>query len=100
MQQLQTIIYGVIRGFDVQTLPRETQTIVAKLKREIADARLDIRDAEFADTAVEYKRHVAEAKVRLIQVNKAILVLSSEGLFRAVEVAELSAKLEQLSDEL
>ncbi len=100
IKQLESVINGILRAHDVQTLERETQKAIANLKRELVDARLDIRDAEFADTGEEYRRHVAEAKARLVKVNKSILNLSSDGLFNPIEVAELSARLEQLSSEL
>jgi hypothetical protein len=100
IKQLETVINSILRTHDVQALERETQKAVAHLKRELTDARLDIRDAEFADTGEDYRRHVSDAKARLVKVNKSILNLSSDGLFKPVDVAELSAKLDQLSSEL
>ncbi len=100
IKQLEVVVQGVLRKQDAQDLPRECQKIMAELKRDLTDARMDIRDSEYADTGEEYKRHATEGKKRIVRVNKAILALSSYDMFGPVEVAELSAKLEQIAEDL
>ncbi len=74
------------------------QKAVARLSNDLTDARLDIRDYEMSDTRAEQLRHSKQAVARLEKVRKAILALSEYNVFTAVDVAQLSAQLEQISE--
>jgi hypothetical protein len=100
IKQAELLIKGVLRKQDLHSLSRADQKVIAQLKQDISDARLDIRDSEYADTGEDYKRHVTTAKQRIAKVIAAILVLSQEGIFSPIEVAELSAKLEIIGSRL
>jgi hypothetical protein len=100
IKQAETMIKAVLRRQDLQSFSHADQKTIARLKQDIVDARLDIRDAEYADTGEDYRRNVKEAKQRLAKIIAAILLLSQEGLFSPIEVAELSAKLEIIGSAL
>ena len=70
------------------------------LKRDMADARLDVRDYELADTRDEQRKLAGEAKARLKTVEQGILAASQYNIFSAVEVAQLSAIIAQLQERL
>ncbi|GAC1387831.1 MAG: hypothetical protein NVS1B7_2470 [Candidatus Saccharimonadales bacterium] len=100
IRQHETTINAVLRLYHLHDLDKNRQKLIAELKRDLVDAKLDIRDAEYADTRAEYARHAAAAKKRIVQVIDHILALSQFNIFSPVEVAELSAKFEQLRGDL
>lgn len=70
------------------------------LKRDLTDARLDIRDYELAETKAEQLRLGEDASKRLTSVQQGILAASQYNVFSAVEVAQLSAQIAQLQEQL
>ena len=70
------------------------------LKRDVANARLDIRDYELAETKIEQVRLGSDATKRLEAVRHGILAVSQNNVFGAVEVAQLSAQIESLIERL
>lgn len=70
------------------------------LKRDLTDARLDIRDYELAETKAEQQRLGSAASKRLASVEQSILAASQHDIFSPVEVAKLSAQIAQLQDQL
>ena len=76
------------------------QQEVKLLKRDLIDARLDVRDYELAETKAEQRQLGSDATKRLADVQHSILVASQYNIFSAVEVAQLSAQIAQLQDQL
>ena len=72
--------------------------VVASLKSELTDARLDIRDYELSETREEQLGKVRDAKRRLELIRKGILAASEYNIFTAIDVAQLTAQLEQISE--
>lgn len=70
------------------------------LKRNLSDARLDIRDFELAETKAEQQQLGSDASKRLTSVEQGILAASQQDIFSALEVAKLSAQIAQLQDQL
>ena len=99
VRRLETQVQAILRDIDTDR-PKSQQQLARQLKQNLTDARLDIRDAEYADTGVEYGRHVAQAKKRLTKVNADMLHLSQDGIFSALEVAELGVNIEQIVEAL
>jgi hypothetical protein len=89
-------IGSVLSAYDVTEFPAKEKELVAQLKHLLIDARLDARDYEYAETRAEQLRIVKEAKERLEQLQQGILKASEYNLFSAVDVAELSARIQQL----
>lgn len=96
MKSLETQLSGVLSGFDILELPKAEQKIIAMLRRDATDARLDLRDYELSETRDEQLGKAQEAKKRLERIRKGILAASEYNVFSAPEVAQLSAKLEQI----
>jgi len=70
------------------------------LKRDLTDARLDIRDYELAETKAEQQQLGDGASKRLARVEQSILAVSQHDIFSALEVAKLSAQIAQLQEQL
>lgn len=74
--------------------------VVTALKYELVDARLDIRDYELSETREEQLANAKSAKERLDNVRKHILVASEHNIFSAIDVAHISANIEQVIDNI
>ncbi len=66
----------------------------------MADARLDVRDYEYAETRAEQQQHAKAAKKRLEQVRQAVLLASEYNVFSAIDVAHTTATIEQITKHL
>ena len=87
-------------GVDVAELDTPVRKLVQDFKRGMTDIRLDVRDFEFADTLADQRRSGQIANRRLEKVRKQVLALSDQGLVSAADVAEYSARIEDLTKEL
>jgi hypothetical protein len=70
------------------------------LKNDLIDARLDIRDYELSETREDQLRRARDANKRLERIRKSILAASEYNVFNAVDVAQLTAQLEQIIENL
>ena len=78
----------------------QMQRNIKLLRRDVIDARLDIRDYELAETRAEQVRIGKDASKRLKQIEQSILGASQYNIFSAIEVAQLSAAIAQLQEHL
>lgn len=97
---LEAQINAVLSVIDADASPIEERKIITLLKRQIVDARLDIRDYDYADTRVEQSRHGEEARKRLEQLEILIIAASEYNIFGAADVAQISAHAQALAAEL
>ncbi len=98
MQQIDRQVKGVLRTIQHDELDREEAKLVKQLKQLCNEARLDVRDYEYAETReVQAKAGVAAHK-SLTSVEKCIVRLS--GIFGPADVAELSARVDQIRSRL
>ena len=98
VKAFETHLGGTLRSVDVYTLDKLVQKLVNSLKQEIVDARLDVRDYELSETREEQLAKAKEARRRLERIRKNILAASEYDVFGAVDVAQLSAQLEQIRE--
>lgn len=70
------------------------------LKRQAAEARLDMRDYGLAETAAAQQRLAAETRARLQELDTLILKAGSLELIGAADVAQFSAIAQQLMSDL
>jgi hypothetical protein len=89
-----------LSGLDIPSLSHDTQAIVQTLRQTIIDARLTVQEYTFAETREEQAKAAREAQEYLAQAQKGILAASSHSIFGAVDVAHLSANIEQITDRL
>jgi len=100
VKSLETQLRGVLSPMDIFSLPAAERRIVTSLKDEVVDARLDIRDYELSETRDEQLGKARDAKRRLEKIRKEILAASEYNVFGAADVAQLSAELEQIIENL
>ena len=93
---LSSHLQRTVSRFDVDSLDRAEQKLLALAKRLAVDVRLDVRDYELAETRPEQERLGATARKRLDHLQRTVLQASEHNLFSAIEVAELSAQIDQL----
>ena len=93
---IETYINAIAYGYDADSLSFADKSLVEQIKRGITDARLDIRDYEVADTRAEQLRLQQAVHARLHSLQDDILKASQTGMFSAIEVAHISAMIEQL----
>ncbi len=95
-RELERQIIGILSYFDVNELPMGQRELVTQLKHQLVDARLDARDYEYAQTRAEQLLAAKQGKRRMAEVQKGLLRASEHNMFGAVDVAQLSARIEQL----
>ena len=78
----------------------QVQRDIERLRHELADIRLDIRDYELAETRAEQAKLGNDARRRLKLAEQAILAASQYNIFSAIEIAQLSATIAQLIERL
>lgn len=98
IQQVDRQLKGLLRQYPVESLTVEERRYVKQLKQLINEARLDVRDYDFAQTRVEQDAHGKNALQRIRKLVETILNLSS--VFGPADIAQLTAQLEQIGEDL
>jgi len=86
----------VIASFDLDDMPVKERDLLTACKQTAIDARLDIRDYEYADTRADQIELAKEARMRLKTLHNLLVKASEYNVFGAVDIAHLSAQIEQL----
>lgn len=81
-------------------IDQQAQRELKLLRRDLTDARLDVRDYELAETRAEQAKLGHDAAERLKVVRQSMVVVSQYGIFSAIEIAQLSAQLEAIVERL
>lgn len=90
----------ILRLVDVDTLEPAARKVIADTRLTIVDTRLDIRDYELSETREEQLKKAVEGKKRVEELRKLILKASEYNIVGSVDVAHLSAQLEQIHERL
>jgi hypothetical protein len=100
IKSLEIQLRGVVSRLDLPELPAKERDVVVALKNDLIDAKLDIRDFELSDTLVEQRKHGKHGMESLEKVRSGILAASEYNIFSAIDVAQFSAQLEQIIEEV
>lgn len=100
IKSLELQLIGILSAIDIYAVSASEQKTVALLKRELTDARLDVRDYELSETRVEQLGKAQEARQRLNHVRRLILSASEFDIFGPVDVAQLTAQVELIDSRL
>lgn len=100
MKDLTALMQNKLSAFDLHSLSTEEKELVRVLKMQLTDARLDVRDYEYAQTRAEQQHAAHEGRQRLEQLQKLILQASEHNLVSAIDVAQLSALTQHIIAEL
>ena len=101
MRLLEQQVRRNFAAIELADLPKEERGMTEDLLRSLAEAKLDVRDYEFAETRAEQATLIAPAKKRIEAVRVAIIWLSSHGgIFGPADVAHLTASLDVVAEQL
>jgi hypothetical protein len=100
VKQVDTQISNILRGFDLRKLSSKERDIIAKLQQNLVDSRIYTNDYELSESREEQLDNAKKAKEWLEQARKNILAASEFNIFGAIDVAHLSAVLDQIISEL
>lgn len=95
-RELEQQIGSVLSTRDIDELPPKQRELTIQLRNLLIDVRLDARDYEYAETRANQLNVVKDSKKRLDALRQTIIKASEYNVFSPVDVAELSARIEQL----
>lgn len=98
LKKLDLNIKGVLSTLSVNT--RQEQRIVDVLRRDLSSLRLYVSDFQNAEHAKDSLKASRMAVKLLASVRQAIMSGSEHDMFGAVDVAHLTAQIEQLESKL
>ena len=100
VKQLDAHVNGILSHIDSDALMPDERNVFVLIKRQLTDCRLDVRDYEYAETRVEQADHAQTARRSLDTVQKYILQASERNMFSAIDVAHISAQIQQIITQL
>ena len=100
IKSLEIRVNATLSALDIYRLDVAERKTVRGLKSELNDARLDIRDYELSETREEQLKNAKHAVKRLERVRRLILAASEYNVFSSVDVAQLTAELEQIIENI
>lgn len=93
-------VNGIVSAIDIDALMPDERELIALIKRQLTDARLDTRDYEYAETRAEQVRYKEAAHARFQEAQQYILKASEYNIFSAIDTAHISAKIEHITKQL
>jgi len=99
-KDLEQHIGRIVSNHDIDSLENKQRQLLTDIKRIIVDARLDTRDYEYAETRAEQLKFGKIAVKRFETLRKMLVKASEYNLFSAVDIAQLSAHIEQLISQM
>jgi hypothetical protein len=97
---LELQINNILRKFDLPKLGTAERNILAKLQQNLTDSRIYASDYELSETRDEQIDNAKKANKWLDQARTNILAASEFNTFSAIDVAHLTANIDQLISEL
>lgn len=98
MQQIDRRVKAMLRTANIDELDREELHVLKQLKQHSNEARLDVREYEYAETRLEQEKAAVKARRNLAKLEKSILQLSS--IFGPADTADLGAHIDTLKTHL
>lgn len=99
-KDLEASLRAVFAQVDADLLPLDQRQLIVSIKRGATDARLDIRDYGMADTRSQQLHIAQEIRGSLELLQKNIVNASQYNLLSAIDVAQISAGIQQIISEL
>jgi hypothetical protein len=100
LQQIEAFVRGLLIAIVDDDLPAAGRRAVREIRQTMAQARKALRDYEREEDARVQARLLPETFMGLEQVRRNILDASQYDVFSAIDIAHLSAKIDQLMDRL
>jgi hypothetical protein len=99
-KNLETRVNSILRKFDFSRLNTDQRESLLALRQDLVNARIYTTDYELSETREEQLQNAKRAKQWLASARKKILKASEYNIFGAVDVAHLSARIDQISEDL
>jgi ribosome-binding factor A len=100
VKDLDRQIRSILRPIDVPKLDKGLRDNLSKMQQDLSDARVYASDYELSETREEQLDNAKQAKKYLNKVNRAVLNGSEYDIFNALDVAHLSALIDQIRADL
>ncbi len=100
VRELDTSLRESLSSLDIDSLPLHERDLIALIKRQVSDVRLDARDYEYAESRDEQLRYGKEARERLKALEENIVKASQQNVFGAISVVQLSTQIQQLMKQM
>jgi len=98
LKDVEDIIMAEIRLVDIYQVPLSEQRVITRIKNELVDSRLYIRDYESSENRQGQVDIASKLHLILNQLLKNILRISEYNILSAVDVAQVSAQLGQITE--
>jgi hypothetical protein len=100
IKQLESQINIILRKFDLRKMNANERNILTNLQQNLVDSRIYTHDYELSETREEQEDNAKKSKKWLDQARRNILSASEFDIFGAIDVAHLSAQIDQISADL
>ena len=100
VKRLDGDVRQILRAYDINRLPVKQRAQIADLQQDLVDARIYTQAYELSETREEQLTNAEHAKKWLTRSRRCILSLSEQDVFGAVDVAQLTARIEQVIDQI
>lgn len=99
-KRLEAEINMILRQVDQYKLDEKPRGAVVKLRQALVDAKIYIRDYELSEMRDAQINNAKKAKKWLEQARRQLLRASEFNIFGAIDVAHLSAQIDQIKADL
>lgn len=99
-KRLEADVRQALRKFEPTELDSKQRSLINRLEQDLTDIKLYTSEYESSDTHEERLEQSHSSNKKLNRAQKAILTLSEYNIFGPVDVAHLSAQIEQIMDGL
>lgn len=100
VKQVDNQISMILRKVNLRQLADREAKLLASLRQNLTDARIYAHDYELSEMREEQLANAKRAKKFLEQARQQILRASEHNIFGPVDVAHLTAQIDQVKDEL
>jgi hypothetical protein len=100
IMELEAQIRQLLANINPQTMGSKTRKVLADLGQVLIDSRIYARDYELSETRQEQFDNADRGKHYLEKARKDILIASEEDVFGAIDVAYMTAVIDQVISKL
>ena len=90
----------ILRPVNLFKLTRTAANALTDLRQVLSDARIYTQDYELSETREEQMENATKAKQYLESARRDILTASEYNIFNAVDVAQMTAQIDQIISDL
>jgi hypothetical protein len=99
-KRIEADVRQILRKVDATKLERKYREALAQLRQNLIDIRIYVNAYELSEERPEQLDNAKIAKQWLAEASKNILKSSERDIFSAIDVAHLSAQIDQLTGDL